>query len=58
MSKRAFRICASILAAVTIALIGMNIAADADKTWDVCFEMTNRRVEWTGAGYSGIYGRR
>lgn len=23
---------------------------------DTVYPMTNRRIEWTGAGYSGIYG--
>ena len=25
---------------------------------DVVYPMTNRNIEWTGAGYSGIYGGR
>lgn len=24
---------------------------------DVVYPMTNQRIEWTGAGYSGIWGR-
>lgn len=56
MERRGFRIAVCILAAVIVVLAGLNIRQAQIKTWDVCYEMTNQRVEWTGAGYSGIYG--
>ena len=55
MGKRTFRVCMSILAVVITGLIWLNIKQETEKqTWDVCYEMTNKRIEWTGAGYSGI----
>ena len=50
MEKRTFRILFSILAAVIIALTVMNISLDKEKTWDECYEMSNKRIEWTYAG--------
>ena len=47
-----FYILLSVLAAIIIALAAGNIMLDHEKTWDVEYEMTNRRIEWTGAGYS------
>ena len=58
MSRKTFGIFISVLAAVVIALAGMNIAAANEKTWDVSYRMTDTRIEWAGAGYNGIYGRR
>ena len=55
MSKRTFHIIGGIMAVVLGVLIGLNIWQDSRKTWDECYWMTNRRIEWTGAGYSGIY---
>ena len=43
--------------AVIIALAWWAISDAETKTWDVCYPMANQRIEWTGAGYSGIYGR-
>ena len=48
-----FYILMSLLTAIIIALAIGNIMLDREKTWDVEYEMTNRRIEWTGAGYSG-----
>jgi len=50
MSRKTFRISISVIAAVILALIGMNIALDSEKTWDVCYDMANRGIEWTWAG--------
>ena len=53
MSKRCFRISACVVAAALAALIWANVSLDRRQTWDVCYEMANRRIEWTGAGYAG-----
>lgn len=53
MSKRTFRITLCIMAAVLFALIGMNKAIDNEKTWDVCYEMTNTHVSWLQTFYPG-----
>lgn len=55
MGKRAFRITISIMAAVLLALIGMNKAIDNKKTWDVCYEMTNTNVTWLQTFHSGAW---
>jgi len=55
MGKRAFRITISIMAAVLFALIGMNISLDNEKTWDVCYEMTNTNVTWLQTFHSGAW---
>lgn len=57
MSRKTFRISMGILAAVLGVLIFLNIRMETEQTWDVSYEMVNRNVEWTGAGYSGIYER-
>lgn len=58
MGKNSFRIAACVLTVIIGALVWLNVQQDGRTAWDVCCEMTNQRVEWTGAGYSGIYGRR
>jgi len=40
-----------ILASVAFQLI----TAQAWKSWDVEYPMVNRNVEWSGAGYNGIW---
>lgn len=57
MSKRIFGISISIMAVVLAALIYLNVKEDNRRTWDTVHGMANSRIEWTGAGYSGIYGR-
>lgn len=43
-----------IAAAVTLKVLeGYFFAKGAKKVWDVCYEMTNQHIEWTGAGSSG-----
>ena len=43
-----------IAAAVTLKVLeGYFFAKGAKKAWDVCYEMTNQHIEWTGAGSSG-----
>ena len=53
MSRGTFIIIFSILMALIIVLAGWAISHAQERTWDVCYEMTNREIEWTGAGYSG-----
>jgi len=49
-----------ILAAVLVAIWGMVTIADAISYKDpytVVYPMTNQSIEWSGAGYSGIWRR-
>ena len=48
-----FYLLLGLLVTVIIALAVGNLMLDHEKTWDVEYEMTNRRIVWTGAGYSG-----
>lgn len=57
MSKKTFIILISALAIAISAMIWVIIKQDDRSEWNVCYPMTNRNVEWTGAGYSGIYRR-
>ena len=57
MEKKTFRICAAIMAAVLGALIWLNCTAERGPQPDKVIPMANARIEWTGAGYSGIYGK-
>ena len=57
MSKSTFRITMCIMAVIIGTLIGLNVSHANRKTWDVEYEMANKRIVWAGAGYSGIYGR-
>ena len=45
-----FYIVVSLLAAIIIALAVGNIMLDREKTWDVEYDMVNRRIEWQYAG--------
>lgn len=58
MERRTFWITLSVLLAIMAAMIWLN-AEKANKTegWAVEYEMVNRNIEWTGAGYNGIYER-
>lgn len=55
MSKRTFRIFITVIAAGIIALAGMNIALDNEKTWDECYEMANAKVSWEQTFHSGAW---
>ena len=57
MSKKSFRICLSVMMVVIAALIWMNCTAERGPKPDKVIPMANARIEWTGAGYSGIYGK-
>ena len=58
MSEKAFRISAAILAAVIAALVWLNVSVKPRTPWDAVYEMANSRIEWSGAGYDGIYSRK
>ncbi len=57
MGKVSFRICLGIILAAIAVLIFFEIRMQREPAWTVCYEMTNKHIEWTGAGYNGIYGR-
>lgn len=46
-----------ILAVIIAALVWLNVNVKAGVEPDVVYPMVNARIEWSGAGYSGIYGR-
>lgn len=45
-----------ILISVIIFAVCTLINVYAEKDWDIEYQMTNAKVEWTGAGHSGIWG--
>lgn len=54
MSRKTFCICMAVILAVFAGLMWWAFSdADTEETWDASYEMTNRRIEWTGAGYGG-----
>lgn len=57
MSAKTFRIAAAILATVIAALVWLNINVKPHTPWDAVYEMANSRIEWSGAGYDGIYAK-
>lgn len=57
MEKKTFRIWLIILAAVIGALIWLNVSAERGPEPEMVIPMANRNIEWTGAGYDGIYAR-
>ena len=46
-----------LLAAVIAALVWLNVSAEKGPEPDVIIPMANAGIEWSGAGYSGIYGK-
>ena len=50
-----------IVVALALAVIGMGAAVYAaeqtPEDWDTEYPMVNRNVEWSGAGYNGIWGK-
>lgn len=46
-----------ILAVIIAALVWLNVSVKVGVEPDVVYPMVNARIEWSGAGYSGIYGR-
>lgn len=57
MEKRAFCVLLSIISTVIALLIWLNISVKQETPYDAVYEMANQRIEWSGAGYSGIYAR-
>ena len=57
MEKKTFRISAAILAVVLGALIFLNCTVKRGPEPDMVIQLAHARIEWTGAGYNGIYGR-
>ena len=57
MERKTFRICLSIMVMVIAALIWLNCTVQPGTKPDRVIPMANAKIEWTGAGYSGIYGR-
>ena len=55
MNRRAFSIIIGVLAVVIIALAGMNIALDREKTWDSEYTMANARISWEQTYHSGAW---
>ena len=50
--------CSILIAALVIAaLVWMNVSAEKGPEPDEVYPMVNARIEWSGAGYSGIYGK-
>ena len=46
-----------LLAAVIAALVWLNVNVKGGVEPDVVYPMVNARIEWSGAGYSGVYGK-
>lgn len=56
MSKKGFRIAMSILAAVIVALIGLNMTTAEDEGFDVSYRMANAHITWEQTYYAGAWG--
>ena len=50
MKNTGYYLIVSLLAVIIIALAVGNIMLDREKTWDVEYDMVNRRIEWQYAG--------
>lgn len=57
MEKKSFRIALGIMTVIIGALVWMNCNVKRAPEPDAVYPMANARIEWSGAGYSGIYGR-
>lgn len=55
MSRKAFVVALSVIMTVILGMIITAVRFRPEPAWDVCYEMVNSRIEWTGAGYNGIY---
>lgn len=58
MSKRAFGITlAIVVAAIMLEILAGYFAGKAiEKTWDVCYEMTNTKISWEQTFHPGVWG--
>ena len=57
MEKKTFRIALGIMTLIIGALVWMNCTVKREPEPDRVYQMADARIEWTGAGYNGIYGR-
>ena len=55
MSRKVFCISLSVIMTVILAMVFTYLRFPPHTEWDTCYEMVNSRIEWEGAGYSGIY---
>lgn len=55
MSRKAFWIFFSVLAAVIIALGGLNMGLDRKVTWDSEHPMANSRISWEQTFHAGAW---
>ena len=55
MGKKTFCICLSVIVTLVLAMVLTAWRFPPRTEWDVCYEMTNSRITWDGAGYNGIY---
>ena len=55
MERRGFWIALAAIVMILLAEVGM-LTQQRGPEPDVTYPMVNQRIEWTGAGYSGIYG--
>ena len=53
MNRKTFFICMAVIAAVMGAVIWAGTSKKAEPEWTVVYEMANKHIEWTGAGYGG-----
>ena len=56
MERRGFIIGMSVILSVIMVLAGILMRQNRRLEPDVTYTYVNQRIEWTGAGYSGIYG--
>lgn len=56
MSRKAFGISISVIAAVILALAGLNIGLEKEKTWDSEHPMANARISWEQTFRAGAWG--
>jgi len=57
-ADRTYSIVLTILAVIVAVLVGLIWIQESKKVEpDAVYPMANARIEWSGAGYSGIYGR-
>lgn len=55
MRKSSILIAALVM--VVAALVWLNCTAEKGPEPDTVYPMANARIEWSGAGYSGVYGK-
>ena len=55
--SKGFWVALALIAAVIMILAGAIIRQERERAslWSVSYKMVNAGIEWTGAGYNGIY---